>query len=90
MAVKKRKTAAKRESPYCVYLGPTLRGVIESGRVFSGSVEAALASLPEHARTAEIRGLIVPAEDIPDAMRRLREGGGLIGQYYRRLARRGL
>ena len=83
MAVK-RKAAARSEARYCMYLGPTIRGVIQNGQVFPGSAEDAFVSLPERWRTREVRMLLVNEEQIPEALGRLQ--GGLLRRCRDRLA----
>ena len=69
-----------------VYLGPSIRGVIQSGTIFSGTraeVESALASAIE--RYPKIKNLIVGDTEIAEAKKKIKAGGNAISMAYKSL-----
>lgn len=78
------KKSTKAASAAIVYCGPTIRGVAKQYTVFQNGLPAAL----EEAAQAKpaIRGLIVPLEKLPEAMRDLRNGSGSIFALYQSVA----
>lgn len=83
MARKKKKATEE----FCVYIGPNLKGLIQTGQVFMGDKEAAK---QEAARAIEarplIRHLIVSGSRLPEARREVTKPGTALYQFYRRLA----
>lgn len=94
MAVRRaaRRTAKKKTAQepirYCVYLGPSIRGVIQHGAIFKCSREEActqLSSLID--RWPRIRSLIVDGEHLSDARIQLKTPGNGLYEQARRLQR---
>lgn len=71
---------------FCVYLGPSIRGVIQSGTVYTGSKEKALASLESAVKTYPlIAKLIVPGETLPEDRIKVKTAGNLLNVHYNKL-----
>jgi len=91
MAVKKPIKPVEKgvqETPICVYLGPSLRGIIQKGQIFSGTKEEVLASLvPAAADYPGIAGLLVTGEELPEARIQVRTAGTLLYTRYHKLAK---
>lgn len=76
------------ETPISVYLGPTIRGIIQKGQIFSGTKEEVLASLvPAAADYPGIAGLLVTGEELPEARIQVRTAGTLLYTRYHELAK---
>lgn len=80
MTAKKQKKAPT-DSATAVYCGPTIPGVAKQFTFYRDGLPAEL----EDARreTPAMGGLIVPLEELPEAMRQLRQGAGPIFTLYR-------
>lgn len=91
MSVKKRIKPVEnpvKETPICVYLGPSIRGIIQKGQIFSGTKEEVLASLvPAAADYPGIAGLLVTGEELPTARTQVRTAGTLLYTRYQKLAK---
>lgn len=73
---------------FCVYIGPTILGVIQSGTVYQGSREQVLA----RAEMAEaltkyplIAGLLVAGSRLPEARLKVKAPGNLLYINYQKL-----
>lgn len=81
--VKEKKAAPAKESGFFVYLGPSIRGVIQTATVFTGSrdeVEEFLAGPIE--RYPRIKRLLVSGETLPeDRVNVKTPGNGLYAAY---------
>ena len=76
------------ETPISAYLGPTIRGIIQKGQIFSGTKEEVLASLvPAAADYPGIAGLLVTGEELPEARIQVRTAGTLLYTRYHELAK---
>lgn len=64
-----------------VYCGPTIPGVAKQYTVYTGGLPAEMESRSRD--TPAICGLVVPLDQLPEAMRQLREGTGRIYTLYR-------
>lgn len=82
MAKNKKKPDAPGAS--VVYCGPTIPGVAKQYTIYSNGVAPALAAAAD--AHPVIRGLIVPLDELPEAMRQLRERSGSIFTLYRSAA----
>lgn len=86
MAKAKKTEQVKTETCVFVYLGPSIRGVIQSGTIYSGTreeVENALASAIE--RYPKVKALVVKDTEIADAKRKIKAGGNAISMAYKSL-----
>lgn len=73
MTAKKRKQAAQ-EAATVVYCGPTIPGVANQFTFYRNGVPAAMEEKAEE--IPAIRGLLVPLEQLPETMKKLRGGFG--------------
>jgi len=72
---------------FCVYLGPSIRGVMQNGTVFQGGKAAALARLADVTRAHPlIAGLIVDGGALPESRVRVKTPGNLLYVNYHKLA----
>ncbi len=71
---------------FSVYLGPSIRGVIQSGMVFNGSKDKAIASfaaaVEKHPLIAK---LIVPGETLAEDRVKVKTAGNLLNVQYNKL-----
>lgn len=78
-------TAKKKRVPTVgttmVYCGPTIPGVAKQFTFYRDGVPAAMEAARK--QTPAIGGLLVPLEELPEAMRQLREGAGNIYTLHR-------
>lgn len=71
---------------FCVYIGPTILGVIQSGTVYTGSVKNALATIaPAVERYPEIAHLVVSGDTLPVDRIKVKRPGNLLYVYYHQL-----
>jgi len=82
-------TAKKKKKPDApsasvVYCGPTIPGVAKQYTIYSNGVAPALSAAAE--THPVLRGLIVPLDKLPEALRQLRERSGSIYTLYRSAA----
>lgn len=79
-------TPAKQED-FCVYLGPSVRGVITRGAVYPGTREEVLARLERAISLYPgIAGLVVPSTTFPTDRTRVKKEGTLLHNRYRQMA----
>ncbi len=94
MSIKRTKknidTKLEDKPQVCVYIGPSLRGIITKGQVFRGDKQTALASLVPAARKYPgIANLIVSGEQLAGARFEVKREGSLLNKKYTMLARAG-
>lgn len=80
MTAKKQKNNAA-DSKTVVYCGPTIPGVAKQFTFYQDGLPAVLEAARRE--TPAMGGLIVPLEELPEAMRQLRKGTGPIFTLYR-------
>lgn len=85
MTTKKQAKAAE-EAGTLVYCGPTIPGVAKQFTFYRGGVTAGLKAAQE--RRPVLGGLTVPLDQLPEAMRQLREKTGPIYALYRKAQKR--
>lgn len=89
-AAKKKPAASKQtaEAPgFCVYLGPTMMGVIQRGTIYRGSREDVLASLSKVIEQHPlIASLVVSADTLPADRIKVKTPGNLLYVNYHKLA----
>ena len=88
---KEKKTATKKSdgkaAGFCVYLGPSIRGVIQSGTVYRGNKAAVLKELaPALKRHPLIASLVVTSDTLPADRVKVKTAGNLLNVNYRKLA----
>lgn len=83
----KLKEAAGDTGSFCVYLGPSIRGVIQSGTIFKGTKEEIISLLPAAISAAPlIAKLIVPGETLSEDRIKVKQAGNLLNINYNKLA----
>ncbi|MDF2984886.1 MAG: hypothetical protein K0R50_396 [Eubacterium sp.] len=82
----KSEKTADNVGSFCVYIGPSVRGVIQSGMVFSGTKEEAVASLPDAVHVYPlIATLIVPGGTLAEDRIKVKTAGNLLNVNYNKL-----
>lgn len=84
--VQEKKKPAQEETGFCVYLGPTILGVIQSGTVYPGSVKAVrerLAAVIE--KYPLIARLLAPGETLAQDRKKVKTPGNALYSYYTKL-----
>jgi len=86
---KNKKTVQIDEEGVFVYLGPSIRGVIQSGTIYCGTrrqvkdnLQFAIAKYPH------IETLIIADSDIADAKAKIKKGGNALSHAYKVLSAR--
>ena len=76
-----------RAAGFCVYLGPSIRGVIQSGTVYPGGRAAVLEELsPALERYPLIASLVVTSDTLPQDRIKVKTAGNLLNVNYKKLA----
>lgn len=86
-----RKKAAKKADAggagFCVYIGPSIQGVIQSGTVYRGGKAAVLKELaPALERHPLIASLVVTSDTLPVDRIKVKTAGNLLNVNYKKLA----
>lgn len=86
----RRKEAKKAgKAAFCVYVGPSIAGVIQKGTVYRGGKEEALETVKEAVgRYPLIASLIIPDRLLPESRIKARTPGNLLYVNYHKLAGR--
>jgi hypothetical protein len=71
---------------FCVYLGPTIKGVIQGGAVFPGTKQEVIHSVPGICENQLIADLIVPGEQLVICREQVKTPGNLLYKKYQQLA----
>lgn len=78
---------AREPASFCVYIGPSIRGVIQSGTIYSGSLEETLKFLsPAIEKYPLIAKLISTDKTIAEDRVKVKTAGNLLNVYYKKLA----
>lgn len=81
------KKATAESGSFCVYIGPSILGVIQSGTVLRGNKADAVASLPAAAQDYPlIPSLIVGDKTLPVDRLKVKTPGNLLYENYRKLS----
>lgn len=88
---KEKRTTTKKSdgkaAGFCVYLGPSIRGVIQSGTVYRGGKAAVLKELaPALERHPLIASLVVTSDTLPVDRIKVKTAGNLLNVNYQKLA----
>lgn len=87
---KTEKPAGSSEAGFCVYIGPTIVGVIQNGTIYPGSKKQVLAS-PEltllMAKYPLGADLLIDGEKLAASRQLLKQPGNLLHNKYRQLVR---
>lgn len=74
------------EVGFCVYIGPTILGVIQNGMIFRGTKKEVLASLQKATeKNPLIATLIVPDDTLPVDRIKVKTPGNLLYVYYQKI-----
>jgi hypothetical protein len=77
----------RETASFCVYIGPSIRGVIQSGTIYSGSLEETLKFLsPAIEKYPLIAKLISTDKTIAEDRVKVKTAGNLLNVYYKKLA----
>lgn len=75
------------DAGFCCYIGPTILGVIQSGAIYPGSREAALAAIaPAVEKYPLIASLVVDGKTLPADRIKVKTPGNLLFVNYKKLA----
>lgn len=81
-----KKKATAESSSFCVYIGPSILGVIQSGTVFRGTKTEVIASLSEAVSDYPlIPSLIVSDKTLPVDRLKVKTPGNLLFENYHKL-----
>ncbi len=75
------KTKKAEQATPVVYCGPSIRGVAKQYTTYTNGIPTALAEAIT--RQPAMEGLVVPLDQLPEAMKNLRSGTGHISHLYR-------
>lgn len=76
---------AKAPCGFCTYLGPSIRGVVQYGTIYEGTVESVRKQLaPAIEKYPRIGKLIVSGDDLPTAREKIRTKGNYLFEENRR------
>lgn len=82
----KAKTVSAKDS-FCVYIGPTIMGVIQNGTIYRGNKETVVALLSEEiSKRPLLASLIVTSETLAEDRIKVKTPGNLLHVNYRKLA----
>ncbi len=78
-------TTKKAPCGFCVYLGPSIRGVVQNGTIYDGTIETVLQLLaPAIEQYPRIGKLIVSGDDLPVAREKIKVKGNYLFEENRR------
>lgn len=81
---------ADSSAGFCMYIGPTLAGVIQTGTVYTGSKQQVIASpelVPVLAKYPLAADLLVDGEKLAEARAKLKRRDNLLSEKYARLVK---
>lgn len=85
------RAAAKKpaeERPFCVYIGPSIRGAVQYGQILHGTLAEARETLgPLIGRFPLVGALVIPGELLSAARIQVKTHGTALCDQYNRLAR---
>jgi len=86
MAKAKSKKAMQKIGEFCVYIGPTIRGVVQNGTIYPYARDKVLEMLaPQIEKYPLIAKLVVPSQTFAADRLKVKEKGTLLNTYYQRL-----
>lgn len=84
-----KKKADGKPVGFCVYIGPSISGVIQSGTIYTGNRKAVIASLAEKIeKYPQIASLIVGEDTLPTDRIKVKTPGNLLYVKYHELTGR--
>ena len=70
---------------FCAYLGPSIRGVVQNGTIYEGTLQSVLQFLaPAIEKYPRIGKLIVSGDDLPVAREKIKTKGNYLYEENRR------
>ena len=86
MTIKKSKSSAVDDSGVFVYIGPSIKGIIQNGSIFKGSQNDILNKLaPAIEKYPKIKRLIVRDVDLAESREKINNGGNGLSAAYNAL-----
>lgn len=89
MSVRKKKRLLEqnaKQNGFCVYLGPTIKGVIQNGTVYRGTKEQVVKNLKlAIEKVPLISSLIVPGEKLPETRIKVKTPGNILYVNYKKI-----
>lgn len=83
----KKQTSVKPQENFCVYIGPSIRGVIQSGTIYDKSRKDTISFLaPAIKKYPLITKLVVTDKTIAEDRIKVKTAGNLLNVFYKRLA----
>lgn len=84
--VKAPKPKTKAPCGFCVYLGPSIRGLVQNGSIYEGTRESVLELLSvQISKYPRIGTLIIPGDEIAEARVKLKNKGNYLFEENRKL-----
>lgn len=78
------------QSGFCCYIGPNLKGLLQTGTVFRGTREEAYASAAKVIEAhPEVKSLIISGNALPAARIRVKTPGNILYANFHKLAKKG-
>ena len=84
MKNKKNAPVTEEKTEIYVYIGPTVRGVLQSGTVYRGKKSDIIGKIAE--KYPQIEKLTVKSSELADARRKIQSGEGIIALAYKALS----
>lgn len=84
MKNKKNAPVTEEKTEIYVYIGPTVRGVLQSGTVYRGKKSDIIGKIAE--KYPQIEKLTVKSSALADARRKIQNGEGIIALAYKTLS----
>jgi len=73
------KPKPKAKLGFCAYLGPTIRGVVQNGTIYEGTLESVLLLLaPQIEKYPRIAKLVISGDDLPEARQKIKTKGNYL------------
>lgn len=86
MSIKKVANSVKDNDGVFVYIGPSIRGVIQNGSIFRGTQKSVLSKLADVAeKYPKITRLLVKDTEVAEAREKIRKGGNGLSNAYNSL-----
>ena len=77
-----------KSAGFCVYIGPSVVGLAQSGTIMQGSKAQALAQMGRAIeRCPRLKHLVIPGELLPEAREKVRTPGNALYEHYRKAVR---
>lgn len=91
MSKKNKAEETKAENKVYVYIGPSIKGVIQNGTIYSCQKETILSTLNEAIITyPSIELLLIPAEELPEANKRIKLKGDPLNYAFSEIKKGGI